>query len=97
MLHCGCESGKKLTCAAFQRNDAAVQKAQELAQAHGIKAVAYKVNGNQACKHWQRAALTRAVTVTSADEVQAAVDKVVGDFGRIDVFVANAGMDSRIS
>ncbi|OKL59754.1 hypothetical protein UA08_04498 [Talaromyces atroroseus] len=54
-------------------NDAAVKKAEALAQAHGIKAIAYKVD------------------ISDAEQVENTVADVVRDFGRIDVFVANAG------
>lgn len=32
------------------------------------------------------------ITVSDSTAVQAAIEKIAGDFGRIDVFVANAGM-----
>ncbi|KAB8071565.1 hypothetical protein BDV29DRAFT_197307 [Aspergillus leporis] len=58
----------------YNSNDAAIKKAEVLAQTHGVKTAAYKVD------------------ISNAGEVQRAVSDVVKDFGRIDVFIANAGM-----
>ncbi|KAB8260193.1 putative short-chain dehydrogenase [Aspergillus pseudonomiae] len=58
----------------YNSNDAAIKKAQSLAQTHGIKAIAYKVD------------------ISDAEQVQKTIADVVRDFGKIDVFVANAGM-----
>lgn len=58
----------------YNSNDKAIQRGEELAKAHGIKAKAYQVE------------------ISDASKVQAGVEQVVKDFGRIDVFVANAGM-----
>ncbi|KAF4537811.1 short-chain dehydrogenase [Lasiodiplodia theobromae] len=58
----------------YNSNDAAIARAEELAQTHGVKTKAYKVE------------------VSQPEKVQEAIAQVVKDFGRIDVFVANAGM-----
>ncbi|KAL6230625.1 hypothetical protein BDW75DRAFT_222052 [Aspergillus navahoensis] len=58
----------------YHSNDAAIAKAEGLAKAHGVRAVAYKVD------------------VSDPDAVQSIISAVVKDFGKIDVFVANAGM-----
>ncbi|PYI11260.1 short chain dehydrogenase [Aspergillus sclerotiicarbonarius CBS 121057] len=58
----------------YNSNNAAIEKAQSLASAHGVQATAYKVD------------------VSDPDVVQKAIADVVKDFGKIDVFVANAGM-----
>ncbi|ETS64429.1 l-xylulose reductase [Moesziomyces aphidis] len=58
----------------YNSNDVAIQKAEQLAKTHSIRAKAYQ------CE------------VSQVDHVRACIDKVVADFGRIDVFVANAGM-----
>ncbi|GAB1199019.1 hypothetical protein APSETT444_008351 [Aspergillus pseudonomiae] len=58
----------------YNSNDAAIKKAESLAQTHGIKAIAYKVD------------------ISDAEQVQKTIADVVRDFGKIDVFVANAGM-----
>lgn len=58
----------------YNSNDAATAKADKLAEIHGLKTCAYKVD------------------ISVPEEVQDGINKVVADFGRIDVFVANAGM-----
>ncbi|PYI00562.1 putative short-chain dehydrogenase [Aspergillus sclerotiicarbonarius CBS 121057] len=58
----------------YNSNDVAVKKAELLAQAHGIKAVPYKV------------------VISDSEQVKKTIEEVVRDFGRIDVFIANAGM-----
>ncbi|KAE8136347.1 putative short-chain dehydrogenase [Aspergillus pseudotamarii] len=58
----------------YNSNDAAIKKAETLAQTHGVKAIAYKVD------------------ISDAEQVQETIAQVVRDFGKIDVFVANAGM-----
>lgn len=58
----------------YNSNDAAIEKAANLAKIHNVTTVAYKVD------------------ISDAQQVQDAVAKVLADFGRIDVFVANAGM-----
>ncbi|KAL2837560.1 short chain dehydrogenase [Aspergillus pseudoustus] len=57
----------------YNSNDVAIQKAQELAQMHNIRAVAYKVD------------------ISDAQQVQETIANSAQDFGKIDVFVANAG------
>ncbi|KAI1309792.1 putative short-chain dehydrogenase [Xylaria venustula] len=58
----------------YNSNDAAIEKAAELAKIYGIKTSAYKVD------------------ISEPKQVQRAIAQVVEDFGRIDVFIANAGM-----
>ncbi|KAI1118059.1 putative short-chain dehydrogenase [Nemania sp. NC0429] len=58
----------------YNSNDAAVAKADRLAEIYGLKTCAYKVD------------------ISKPEEVQNGLNKVMADFGRIDVFVANAGM-----
>ncbi|KAE8359168.1 putative short-chain dehydrogenase [Aspergillus caelatus] len=58
----------------YNSNDAAIKKAETLAQTHAIKTIAYKVD------------------ISNAEQVQKTIAEVVRDFGKIDVFVANAGM-----
>lgn len=55
-------------------NDAALAKAQQLADEFKVKAIAYKVN------------------VSDYVAVEKMMKKVVSDFGKIDCFVADAGM-----
>lgn len=57
----------------YNSNDAAIEKAQVLAKAHGVKSFAYKVD------------------VSEPIQVSQTITKVVTDFGKIDVFIANAG------
>ncbi|KAL3440248.1 hypothetical protein BJX65DRAFT_290847 [Aspergillus insuetus] len=56
------------------KNDAAIQKARDLAQMHNIHAIAYKVD------------------VSDVQQVQDTMSEAANDFGKIDVFIANAGM-----
>ncbi|RTE72822.1 hypothetical protein BHE90_012765 [Fusarium euwallaceae] len=58
----------------YNTNTAAVDRAQDLVNEHGVKAAAYKVD------------------VSDVNQVQETLQTVVKDFGKIDVFVANAGM-----
>ncbi|KAI3330083.1 putative short-chain dehydrogenase [Ustulina deusta] len=58
----------------YNSNDAAIAKAENLADTHGLKTSAYKVD------------------ISNPQEVQDGIKKVVEYFGKIDVFVANAGM-----
>ncbi|KAI1171148.1 putative short-chain dehydrogenase [Nemania sp. FL0916] len=58
----------------YNSNDAAIKKAETLADIHGLKTCAYKVD------------------ISKPEEIQEGIQKVCRDFGRIDVFVANAGM-----
>ncbi|OOF98222.1 hypothetical protein ASPCADRAFT_164614 [Aspergillus carbonarius ITEM 5010] len=58
----------------YNSNDIAIQKAELLAQAHGVKTVPYKVD------------------ISDSEQVKKSIEDVVRDFGRIDVFIANAGM-----
>ncbi|GAW25794.1 putative L-xylulose reductase [Rosellinia necatrix] len=57
-----------------RRNNAAIAKAEKLADIHGLKTCAYKVD------------------ISNPEEVQDGIRKVLADFGRIDVFIANAAM-----
>ncbi|KAI1328094.1 putative short-chain dehydrogenase [Xylariaceae sp. FL0255] len=58
----------------YNSNTAAIEKAAALAETHGVKTRAYRVD------------------VSNPKQVQETIDRVVADFGRIDVFVTNAGM-----
>ncbi|KAL2671421.1 hypothetical protein Neosp_014007 [[Neocosmospora] mangrovei] len=58
----------------YNSNTAAVDRAEDLVNQHGVKAVAYKVD------------------VSDVTQVQETLQTVLKDFGKIDVFVANAGM-----
>ncbi|KAM6516477.1 hypothetical protein FALCPG4_014660 [Fusarium falciforme] len=58
----------------YNSNTAAVDRAQDLVNEHGVKAAAYKVD------------------VSDVSQVQETLQTVLKDFGKIDVFVANAGM-----
>lgn len=58
----------------YNRNDAAIQRGDEISKEFGVKAKAYQV------------------AVQNPEIVEKTMDQVVGDFGKIDVFVANAGM-----
>ncbi|KAI8713888.1 hypothetical protein NCS52_01234700 [Fusarium sp. LHS14.1] len=58
----------------YNSNTAAVDRAQDLVNQHGVKAAAYKVD------------------VSDVTQVQETLQTVLKDFGKIDVFVANAGM-----
>ncbi|KAI0407006.1 putative short-chain dehydrogenase [Xylaria palmicola] len=58
----------------YNSNDAAVAKADRLAEKYGRSMSAYKVD------------------ISNPQDVQDGIEKVLKDFGRIDVFVANAGM-----
>ncbi|WAO94628.1 Hypothetical protein NCS54_01222000 [Fusarium falciforme] len=58
----------------YNSNTAAVDRAQDLVNQHGVKAAAYKVD------------------VSDVSQVQETLQTVLKDFGKIDVFVANAGM-----
>lgn len=57
----------------YNSNDAAISRAKELAEKHGVKTKAYQVQ------------------VTDPQRVDDAMNEVVKDFGKLDVFVANAG------
>ncbi|GMF69246.1 unnamed protein product [Aspergillus oryzae] len=63
---------------------------EELAKDHGVRTVAYKVDGKFSFSVLFYSWLLRRA-VSNPEEVQKAVTDVVGDFERIDVFVANAG------
>ncbi|KAJ4014314.1 hypothetical protein NW752_007073 [Fusarium irregulare] len=65
----------------YNSNDAAIEKARSLSEQHGIKASAYQVDE-----------LTQFRSVSDAQQIQGALKKVLDDFGKIDVYVANAGM-----
>lgn len=74
------------------RNDIAVKKAEALAQTHGIKTAAYKVDS--ALSLISLLGLSFELigpTVSDAEQVKQTIAAVVRGFGRIDVFVANAG------
>ncbi|KAI1363215.1 putative short-chain dehydrogenase [Xylaria arbuscula] len=58
----------------YNSNNAAVEKARNLSDIHGLKTCAYKVD------------------ISNPQEIQGGIEKVIQDFGRIDVFIANAGM-----
>ncbi|CAG9990569.1 unnamed protein product [Clonostachys byssicola] len=58
----------------FNSNDAAIFRAKELANAHGIKSIAFKVD------------------VSNTEQIESGLAAVVKEFGKIDVFVANAGL-----
>lgn len=79
----------------IHRNDVAVEKAQVLAREHGIQASAYKVDGKRTVgapctqRRCQNAKLKSAVS--ESIQVSETITKVVTDFGKIDVFIANAG------
>lgn len=61
-----------------------------MAKDHGVRTVAYKVDGMFSFSVWFYSWLLRRA-VSNPEEVQKAVADVVRDFERIDVFVANAG------
>ncbi|KAM5386756.1 hypothetical protein ACJZ2D_000049 [Fusarium nematophilum] len=58
----------------YNSNDAAIKRAKELSEGHGVKTSAYKVD------------------VSDSKQIQEALAAVIKDFGKIDVFIANAGM-----
>ncbi|KAJ4203172.1 hypothetical protein NW767_005283 [Fusarium falciforme] len=58
----------------YNSNTAAIDRAQDLVNQHGVKATAYKVD------------------VSDVSQVQETLQTVLKDFGKIDVFIANAGM-----
>ncbi|KAF5715149.1 Sorbitol utilization SOU1 [Fusarium mundagurra] len=66
----------------YNSNSAAIEKARLLSEQHGIKASAYKVDGGYF-------SLDRAEPLAAANTN---VSAVLDDFGKIDVYVANAGM-----
>ena len=72
------------------RNDRAVRKSQELASMHGIKTTANKVDGNSILFGPSSPSLNL-ILVSNAESVQNTLSQVVKDFGKIDIFVANAG------
>lgn len=61
-----------------------------MAKDHGVRTVAYKVDGKFSFSVLFYSWLLRRA-VSNPEEVQKAVTDVVRDFERIDVFVANAG------
>lgn len=74
------------------RNDIAVTKAESLAQTHGIKAVAYKVDSALSLISLLGLSFElTGPTVSDSEQVKETIAAVVRDFGRINVFVANAG------
>ena len=73
-------------------NDAAIEKAQSLAKTHGVKTNSYKVDGE--CIRvilYVRIANLISLPVSDPANVQNAIAEVAKDFGKIDVFIANAG------
>lgn len=81
------------------RNEAAIQHAETLAKMHNVKTVAYKVNGNLPPPplECQLPRANMCSKVSNSDQVQAGIAEVLKEFGRIDVFVANAGKNALIS
>ncbi|OOQ88025.1 Sorbose reductase SOU1 [Penicillium brasilianum] len=77
----------------YNSNEAAIQKSHELADQHKIKSAAYKVDGKPTSIFEAKVASNSLFGVVSeSTQVSKAMEKVVEDFGKIDVFVANAGM-----
>ncbi|KAK1807485.1 hypothetical protein LTR12_018170 [Friedmanniomyces endolithicus] len=72
----------------YNSNDAAIAKGEQLAKAHGVRVKAFVVWDTYlyAQKQFYR------VEVTDAAKVEQTISEVVKDFGKLDVFVANAGM-----
>jgi NAD(P)-dependent dehydrogenase (short-subunit alcohol dehydrogenase family) len=73
------------------RNHVAIQKAQDLAQAHNIRAIPYKVDGRETPLWLEDNMLIIISVVSDAQQVQDTIAKAAEDFGKIDVFIANAG------
>ena len=98
MLLCGII--RELCCSKFNvfhgdmrgwyRNDTAIEIARSMAKTYDIKASAYKVDG---CFYLTGPGKCKAhdSLVSDAANVQRAIADVVKEFGKIDVFVANAG------
>lgn len=77
----------------MSRNDVAIEKAESLGDTYKIKAVAYKVDGVALCICLEHLHLVLMDSLVSqAGQVSAGINRAVEDFGKIDVFVANAGM-----
>ncbi|KAF4125515.1 sorbose reductase [Geosmithia morbida] len=79
----------------YNRNDAAIERAEEISNTHGVKASAYKVNGgftHSRAVEVDPYADTSVMPVSKAEEVGKMVADIVKDYGKIDVFVANAGI-----
>lgn len=74
------------------RNDVAIQKAKDLGASHNVKTAAYKVDGQSAYSLILKDCMLILNIVSAATEVQETIAKVVQDFGKMDVFVANAGL-----
>lgn len=72
-------------------NDAAIERAQKLQSQHGIKASAYKVDGMLCSFAVLSVPLTNATIVSNVEQVQNTMVLTEQHFGKIDVFVANAG------
>ncbi|KAK1032713.1 hypothetical protein LTR33_016805 [Friedmanniomyces endolithicus] len=64
----------------YNSNDAAIAKGEQLAKAHGVR-----VKASVFCDAYK-------VEVTDAAKVEQTISEVVKEFGKLDVFVANAGM-----
>lgn len=71
----------------------ALKKSQTLAETHQIKAIAYKVDGAcvQCPQLYFGPGANSDTSVSESSQVQDIIAQVVRDFGKIDVFVANAG------
>lgn len=73
-----------------------------MAKKHNIKAKAYQAEGESLwvgllcfsflASKWILSCSKHAPSVSNVAKVQTTMDEVVKDFGRLDVFVANAGM-----
>lgn len=75
-------------------NDMAVSKAESLSQEHNVKATAYKVDGESPNPGLlSLGSHTDRELVSNPDTVQSKILEVVSDFGKLDVFIANAGKD----
>ena len=75
-------------------NDMAVSKAESLSQEHNVKATAYKVDGESPNPGLlSLGSHTDRELVSNPDTVQSKIQEVVNDFGKLDVFIANAGKD----
>jgi NAD(P)-dependent dehydrogenase (short-subunit alcohol dehydrogenase family) len=73
------------------RNDVAIQKAKDLGTLHNVKTATYKVDGESVDTQALNTGMLILNTVSVSTDVQETIAKVVQDFGKIDVFVANAG------
>lgn len=90
----------------YHSNEIAVQKAEEVAKTHGVKTKAYKVDGKLYPDSWFfmgenyieggwglfKTDMEGLYLVSNSEQVEKTISAVVADFGKIDIFVANAGM-----